>query len=308
MINDVLLIYTPLYRVSFLKSNLVCYTPKLVKEAPPHIVTDSTSDIPVATAHKLQIDVVPAKIMFGKYQYSDGVDMNAKQFLTNLVDPSFPHPTTSSPGFGPFYNLFEKHPEPILSIIASKDLSSFHDHSILATRETGRTNITTYDSMSSTLGLGFLVMEAARLAKEGYSTNEILPLLDSIRARTYVVALLDTLKYLQRSGRMNLPTMWIGTALDLKPIIQLKDGTISKIDAVRTKGKATPKYIEWIKIHAPFEKVAVVHADNKPLADEIADNLSSDFEKTQILITDVTPALVVHAGPKAVGVIFTQAK
>lgn len=186
------------------------------------IVTDSTCDLPAETIARYGIGVVPLYINVGQQSYLDGMDITRQEFYEKL--PTFPiHPTTaaSSPQrFRALYDaLAEEGATQVLSIHVSATLSSVVDTARLAAQETASTQVTVVDSGQLSLGIGFMVETAARMAMVGRSVDEILAALDEQGKRTHVFAALDTLEFLRRSGRMNGFIAGLGTLLQLKPIL-----------------------------------------------------------------------------------------
>jgi DegV family protein with EDD domain len=275
-------------------------TPELV-----HVVTDSVADIPPALALAHKIDVVHAKIIFStSEEYTDG-DITMSEFLEKLADHPIP-PKTASPGLAPFMTIYEANPGPIAGVFAGSGFSALYAHGVDAAQELQRTNIEVRDSKSASLGVGFPALLAAELAEQGYPLSEIMPHIDDMIERTYVVALLSELKYLQHSGRMSLPQLWIGSALGIKPIIGVKDNVVFRIDQARTKKNALPLFLTWIQKHAPFERMGIVHVANPEGVAEVQNALSNDFDKEKMLVADLTPAVSAHVGPGTVGVIFVS--
>ena len=272
-------------------------------EIPPHIVTDSIADIPGAMTEALNIDVIRLKIMFGETEFTDGVDINMAEFLAKLQIPGQKIPKTGAPGTEAFKKVYTVHPEPILSIHAAPEFSRMFNTSIEAAQELGRTNITSDNSESASMGIGLLALAAAKWAREGRTVSEILPRLKDMRTRTYVGALGDTLKYLRESGRINIVEQGLGSLLDLKPILQIKNGVATKVMAVRTRKQAIPKFVEWITEHKKFEQVAVVHAGCIEDAKMVANTLQ-EYVDNEVIVTELSPAVTVHIGPKTLGVAF----
>lgn len=279
-----------------------------MKEAPPHIVTDSTCNIPPDEVQRLDIDVVHAAIIFTDRQFLDGIDITQEEFMDRLKTKKGWPPKTASPGPGPFEEIYNDHPGPMIVITADRTRSGLYRDSVLAAENLGRTTILPVDSGTSSWGLGFPVKEAARLAQEGWSQDKIIKRLNDYISRTFVFAYLDTTEYLKEGGRANEILGSVGTLLNIKPVIQLKDNKISFVGLARTQTKSMSILLDEVRKHAPFEQVAVVHADNLPLADRVADGLSDLFDKEKMVRGYVTPALTIHTGPGAVGVIVVQAK
>jgi len=177
----------------------------------------------------------------------------------------------------------------------------------VAAQETPSVPVTVFDSRQLSLGTGFLVETAARMAAAGSSLAEILPaLLDQIR-RTHVFAALDTLEYLKRSGRMNRYLAGLAALLQIKPILTMYDGKPVS-ERVRTRDRALKRVVEMLAAASPLERVAIVHshASRKMLA-ELQSLAAHLLPHGEILSADITPVLGAHIGPGAVGFAVVQA-
>jgi DegV family protein with EDD domain len=182
------------------------------------IVTDSTCDLPAETIARYDIRVVPLYINVGKESFLDGIDITREEFYTRL--PGFPeHPTTAVPSPQKFHAIYDALAEEgateVLSIHISTALSAVVNVAILAAQETTSVPVTVFDSRQLSLGTGFLVETAAKLAAAGSSIAEIQEMLDAQIKRTHVFAVIDTLEFLRRSGRMNSFIANIGTLIQL---------------------------------------------------------------------------------------------
>ncbi len=272
-------------------------------ELPVHVVTDSVADIPELLIRAHDIDIVRAKFSFSAEEdYTDG-DITMSEFLVKLAEHPQP-PKTASPGPEAFKTIYEAHPEPIAAVYAGSRLSAIYNTGLSAASDLHRKNIEVFDSKSASLAIGFPALLAAELAEQGYPLSEIKPRVEDMIERTYVIALLHELKYLQHSGRMSLPQLWIGSALGIKPIIAVKDNLVTKIDQARTKKNALPLFLKWIQDHGPFDRMGIVHVANPEGAKEVQNALSNDFDKDKMIIADLTTAVSAHVGPGTVGVVF----
>jgi DegV family protein with EDD domain len=270
---------------------------------PVHVVTDSVADIPEPLIQKHNIDIVRAKFSFSAEEdYTDG-DISMSEFLIKLAEHPLP-PTTASPGIDVFKTIYEAHPEPIAAVYAGSKLSAIYGIGLKAAEQLHRKNIEIFDSKSASLGIGFPALLAAEMAEQGLTLAEIKPRVEDMIERTYVIALLHELKYLQHGGRMSLSQFWAGSLLGIKPIIEVYDNKVSKIDQARTKKNALPLFLTWIQDRGPFERMGIVHAANPEGAKEVQNALSNDFDKDKMLVADLTTALSAHVGPGTVGVVF----
>ena len=274
------------------------------------IVTDSTCDLPNEVIQELDIKVVPLYINIGDEGYLDGVDITRKDFYTNL--PDYPvHPTTGTPGTRAFLTVFEELAEggadQILTIHISENLSATVNVARSAAEEYQKIPVTVFDSGQLSLGTGFQVELAARMAKEGRSLEDILSALKDLRSRTFVTAGIETLEYLRRSGRMNRFMTGIGSLLKLKPILTMKNG-LPGSERVRTSIKAEQRLIAMLEDYHPFEKFALVHTNAQEKAQIFLKKIANLLPDGEIYSMDITPVIGTHIGPGAVGYAIISEK
>ncbi|MCE9644961.1 MAG: DegV family protein [Chloroflexi bacterium] len=267
------------------------------------IVTDSTCDLPQHIVHELGIKVIPLFINIGDKSFLDGVDITRKDFYTNLPGYTV-HPTTGTPGMDAFNDAYqtlaEKGFSEILSIHISKKLSAIVNMAGKAAQEYERIPVTVRDSGQLSLGTGLQVEQAARMAADGKPMKEIEAALDDLRSRTLVAARLDTLEFLRRSGRMNGFIAGIGSLLQLKPILTMKNGMPGS-ERVRTTYKAEARLLKILEEHQPIEQFSLLHTNalEKAMAfhEQAAHLLPAEITHT----INITPVLGAHLGPGAVG-------
>lgn len=267
------------------------------------IVTDSTCDLPQRVIHELGIKVIPLFINIGDKGYLDGVDITRKDFYTNLPGYTV-HPTTGTPGADAFKEAYQtlkdKGYTEILSIHISEKLSATVNVARNAAHEFKQIPVTVRDSGQLSLGTGLQVERASRMAAEGRSMQEIEIALDDLMARTFVAARLDTLEFLRRSGRMNGFIAGIGSLLELKPILTMRNG-LPGSERVRTAHKAEARLLKMLEEHQPIEHFSLLHTNSPEQAmafrDQAAHLLSVDVAYSM----DITPVIGAHIGPGAVG-------
>jgi DegV family protein with EDD domain len=247
--------------------------------------------------------VLPLYINIGDEEYQDGVDISRQEFYSGL--PGYPvHPTTAVPGIGRFLETFHKLVDEgateILSIHISESLSAVLDVARSATRQFTRIPVTVFDSRQLSMGTGFQVETAARLAGEGRSLPEIISILNDMIGRTRVVAALDTLEFLRRSGRMNRFMTGLGSLLRIKPILKMFDGQPVS-ERVRTTGKAMNRTVELLQKQAPIERFALLHTNARGKAELFHQKIAHLLPEKQVSAVDITPVIGAHIGPGAVG-------
>lgn len=267
------------------------------------VVTDSTCDLPEATRAAHDITVIPLFINIGPQSYRDGVDLSRQEFYRQL--PHYPHhPTTAAPSLGMFRETYERLADEgateVLSIHISSSLSSTVDAARLAAQQTDAVRVTVFDSRQLSMGTGFLVEMAARIAAEGRTLGEILAALDAQIARTFTAAMLDTMEYLRRSGRVNGAVAGLGNLLQIKPLLKMYEG-VAGSERVRTRDQAFKRLVALVAERAPLEKLAIVHTHAAEAAEALRQQIAHLLPGGDIPSMDVTPVLGVHLGPGAVG-------
>jgi len=267
------------------------------------IVTDSTCDLPQDIIRGLGITVVPLYINIGDKGYLDGVEITRKDFYTNL--PGYDvHPTTSTPGIDAmtqaYKRLTDEGATQILSIHISKNLSATVEVAESAAKTFTLIPVTVRDSLQLSTGTGFQVETAARMAQAGKTMEEIIKALDDLAGRTFVTARLDTLEFLRRSGRMNAFMTGLGSLIQLKPILTMKNGLPGSL-RVRTRAKAESHLIKMLEAYHPIERFALVHTNAPVEAEGLRSRIAHLIPKGERLSMDITPVIGAHIGPGAVG-------
>ncbi len=274
------------------------------------IVTDSTCDLPQLVVDRLQITVLPLYINIGGEAFLDGVDMSRQAFYQQL--PTFKsHPTTAAPGPDVFQQAYDQlaaaGASEILSIHISESLSATVNIARVATKEGTAVPVTVLDSGQLSLGMGFMVQTAAEAAAHGASMTEILSLLEEQASRTHVFAVIDTLTYLRRSGRMNGVVASIGSLLQIKPLLKMHQGEATS-ERVRTLSNAYQRLLELLESVGPVEIAALVHTHSQERAESLRQMVAHLLPDGKIPSVDITPVLGAHLGPNAVGFACVSAR
>jgi len=280
-----------------------------VEHASHHIVTDSTADLPAEVIQKHGIDVVPAVVSLGGQSFLDRVNLTVKRFL-ELIEETGTLPTTGAPGSEAFKSIYQREGR-IISIHVSSKLSRFLESAQAAAREVDPqgTRISTYDTGTTSMALGFQVLEAAYLSTQGKTTADILHHLEDLRPRTTILVALDTTENLKRSGRVSNAQFFLVNTLQIKPIVEVKDNAITPVERPRTRGKSLARLLEMTEALKPLSHVAVVHLAAEAEARQLAEDIHTRKIFTgDILVAETGPALATHAGPGAIGVAAVQEK
>jgi len=266
------------------------------------IVTDSTSDIPLEVLEKYNIFQIPVDLMIGNKVYLDGFDLSRNDFYIQL--PSLKQlPTTAAPSVGRFQVLYEKiftqGFSEIISIHAASALSGIYNAARLASLEFSQ-NINVVDSQQLSLGLGFQAIAAAKAAQENLPFQTIQKRIKSIKERVHVYALLDTFEYIRRSGRVSWARARIGSILNIKPIIELKEGEVINQGLSRAREKGIKFLGDVLQKLGPLEDLAVLHTN----AAQDGTNFIQQFTPDGIqdpLLMNVTTIIGTHIGPNGLG-------
>jgi DegV family protein with EDD domain len=267
------------------------------------IVTDSTCDLPAAMIADHGITVVPAYVNMDGQSYLDGVELSRPEFYEQLPHCQSP-PTTSAPGPGTFTRVYEQLAHEgatgILSVHISVTLSNIVNVARMAAEETEAVPVTVFDSRQLTSGTGLLSLTAARAAAAGRPMAEIVALLEDQVLRTHSLAVLDTLEYLRRSGRVTWFRSGLGTLLKIKPLLTMYNGATT-VEAVRTRTRAYERLIDMVSALGPLEQLALVHTHAPDRVEALRQQARHLFPGGQILfVEEATPLIGAHIGPGAV--------
>jgi len=265
-------------------------------------VSDSTSDIPAAQIEQYGIEIVPAMVNIIGKGYLDGVDISREEFYTRLPDLT-PLPTTSAPSVGSFQQRYEQllsaGADSVISIHPPNRLSGIFNAARLAAQPFGE-RIKVLDSGQVSLGLGYQVILAAEAAARGAIQDEVVNLVESVRKRVRVTALLDTIDYVRRSGRVSWATAMIGGMLRLHPLIELRYGIVHKLGLARTRLQGIKRLVETLNSWGTLERLAVLHTNAESAARQLLDEVKSKVDVPPLLV-NVTTAIGTHVGPNGLG-------
>ena len=269
------------------------------------VVTDSTADLPAEWRDRYKIEVVPLKVLFGKETFRDQVDMTSEEFFTRLAASSS-LPTTSAPSPGEFadvYRRLAKDHDGCISIHIGSRLSATAEAARVGAQQVEGFKVNVIDSQSVSMPIAFL----CRVAAESSTLAEATQAVEERVTKCRVLALLDTLRYLEMGGRLSRAQAMIGTMLDVKPLLLVSEGgEIKPVDRVRTRSRAIPRMVEFFRSEQPVEYVAVMHAQAKEDAERIASDLRSEFPDQEITIGQIGCVLGTHTGPRALGIVYLK--
>lgn len=274
------------------------------------IITDSTADIPVELLEKHGIEIVPLAVNFGDEAYLDKIEITPDEFFEKLSKAD-KLPTTSQATPGIFVEIFEKElskGNEILGILISSKFSGTYDSAVMAKNMIGSDKIHLIDSQTACLGQCLLILEAAKLIKEGLNIVEITEKLEKIKPKISIYAGVDTLKYLEKGGRLSKGAAMVGTLLNIKPIIRVKSSIIESIDKVRGKNKVFKWLDDFIdsNVNPQNKTVAVYYSVNKEIAIELKNLLLEKYKAKDVFLGEIGPVIGTHVGPNAIAIGFIE--
>lgn len=273
------------------------------------IVTDSSPYIPDKIIKENQIHVVPLTVIWGEEHYYDGVDITPVEFYQRLKTAKV-MPSTSQPSVADFEVLFRSLHEDgyeILAVLLSEALSGTISSATQAKKLLPEANIEIVNSKTLAMALGFHVLAAAKAAQQGASLAECKRIAEEARDHSGVIFVLDTLEFLHRGGRIGGAQRFVGSLLNVKPVLAIEDGLIVPLDSVRTEKKALERIVELIVDRTKGHKnirLATLHANNPETAQFILDEASKRLSPIEQVFSEVSPVIGTHAGPGAVGLAY----
>lgn len=281
------------------------------------ILTDSTCDLPEDILIEYDINVIPLTVSLGKNQYKDKVDISSKDFFEKIKNTD-QLPTTSQPSAGEFaeiYSEMNKKYDHILSIHLSKHLSGTIQSAKLALQNNPEFNVTIVDSKSASMGLGFLVILAAKLLKNNYKLDKIVNILKRARKDTKVYLTVDNLSFLQKGGRINKAESFIGNLINLKPILKLdfNSTSVEPIGKVRGNKNTYKKFLNYIDEYMEDDSSKDIYWFGllygefeyaKEFKEKFEGHLNTKDIEYKYFKNNVGPVIGSHTGPSVYGIIL----
>jgi DegV family protein with EDD domain len=273
------------------------------------IVTDSTAYLPPDYVEKYHITVAPQILMWGEDTYLDGVDISPTEFYKRLATAKI-MPTTSQvtpKTFHEIYSTLLAQNCEILSILISTDLSGTIPSAVQAREMFPGAKIEIVDSRTVSMGLGFQVLAAARAVEAGASLAEAKAVAEEAREHVGIVLAVDTLEFLHRGGRIGGAQRFLGTALKMKPILEVTGGKVEAVERVRTRTKSLERIVELLVERIAGRKpirLATLHANAPAEANEVLAMAQKVITPIENILAEVSPVVGTHAGPGTVGLAF----
>lgn len=273
------------------------------------IVTDSTADLAPRLVQQLAISVVPLTVRFGEKSYRDGVDITPDEFYRNLTQEQG-LPVTAAPGPGVFTELYQallSQGHQVLSIHLSGKLSATYNSARLGMEALGPgQSVEVIDSMTVSMGMGLLVLQAARAARAGLKLEEVSAIVRQTMGRARLFGALDTLEYLHKGGRIGRAQAFLGSMLNFKPLVTVRDGEVHPLERVRTMAKAKARLVELVRSVPAIEELAVIHATTEDEVEKLAASLQPLVPDKEICRARFGPVLGTYVGPGVLGVALIE--
>jgi len=269
------------------------------------IVTDSTADLTNEIASALQITIVPLCVNFGDESYRDNIDLTTEEFYQKLANCTT-LPTTSSPSPGNFAEVYDKlggETDEILTITISSKLSASYQAAVDGAKlRKSKSRVEIIDSLSAVVGLGLIVISAAKAAQEGCNINEVIGVTKSSMQRIELRIAFDTLEYLKRGGRIGTAQAFLGSMLKINPILTIKDGITEGVAKPRSRARALDYLYDFAMSFSHIEEIAIEDANTPDDVENLMNRLSVRLPRERIYKMKVSPVIGTHVGPRVVGI------
>src|SRR5437763_17658 len=268
------------------------------------VVTDSTADLAPAVLERHGISMVPLIVNWDGQTFRDKLDLSADDFYYRLRT-SKSLPRTGAPSQAAFEAAFReqlKQHDAVISLNIAGKLSGTYEIARRAAESVDPRRISVVDSGTVSVCLGWLAQMAATLGQEGLEPSQIVQRLEEARGRMRIFALVETLEFLQRGGRIGRAAALAGTLLSVKPILSLRDGEIAPVERVRTMNGALRRLVELVAAHGTIERLGVMHGDSSSNAAEVEQQLHARFPEITIDQGELGPVVGTHGGPGVIGV------
>ncbi len=274
------------------------------------IITDSGSDISIN--NNMGITVLPMKVRFGDIEYQDGVDISTKEFYEKLIEnDELPATSLVSPAaFEDEYIKAEQNGETVLVITIASKLSGTYQSAALISNDYD--NVFVVDSKNVAVGENILVLYALELINKGMPIEDIVKTLEQEREKIHLIALLDTLEYLKKGGRISSTVAFVGGDLSIKPVIAIKDGEVAMVGKACGSKKGNNYLIEEIENTSGVDFSKPVCLGYTGLGDELLQKYITDSKtlweghEDSLKISHIGPTIGTHVGPGAIAVAFFE--
>lgn len=269
------------------------------------VITDSTAYIPKEIRDKWNIHMIPLNVIFGNEAYQEEVDLTAEQFYQQVKEKDLP--TTSQPPIGQFVELFEqlsKEHDAVICIHLSSGISGTFAGAVTASTMVDNLKVYPFDSEVSCMPQGLYAIEAAKMALDGVEAEKIMSRLNELKKTARAYFMVDDLSHLQRGGRLSSAQAFIGSLLQVKPLLHFEDKVIVPFEKIRTRKKAMKRIVDLLGENAaggePYQAV-IIHANREEEALEWKTELKTLYPNVEFTISYFGPVIGTHLGEGAMG-------
>lgn len=273
------------------------------------IVTDSTADLSPDQQRAAGITVVPLNVHFGDEVFRDRVDLSGSEFFRKLKAAS-QLPRTSQPSVGVFEEVFRSltaNGDDVVAILLSSKVSGTYNSALMAAQSVGANRVEVVDSLSASMALGFLALEGAMAAAAGADRGAVAERVRSLVPKARILCAIDTLTYLERGGRIGKARALVGSLLNFKPLITLRDGEVVPLGRARGRPQMLDRLVEMLKKDGAVTGIAVLHGAAEAEAKHLRDRIAPDYPGLEIILTEIGPVLATHTGPGVIGITYLTA-
>ena len=273
------------------------------------IVTDSAADLPAALIEELGVTVVPVYLRFGKEVYRDRVDISEEEFYQRLLhDPVHPNTTQPSPqDFASVYDKLSREADGIISVHITSKLSGTYNSAVQGKKmASNRCPIEVVDSQTLSIAVGLMAIQASKMARSGMSFQKIVDELGKIIPNVHLLILFDTLKYLVKGGRVGKAKALMGSILNVKPMLAMKDGELVPSGQVRTRSKGIDRLVDFVKDAKEIQDLAILYSTTPDEAQALIERTGPIFPKERTILARLGPGLGVHGGPGILAIALRE--
>lgn len=274
------------------------------------VVTDSTADLPAGLVERLGIHVIPLNIELDGQTFEDRVTISPEDFMDRLTSSSS-FPTTSEPSSRRFLQLYHdlaQYHDQIVSVHISSRLSGTYQSACHAAELLqGGPDVHVIDSRTASMATGFQVIRAAELALSGASVAEIEQAATGMQQRIHLLLLVDTLEYLRRGGRIGRAAEILGSVVRLKPILRIEEGIIVPHARTRNRRRALRRLVDIVHEIPRVDQIALLYTAGTTDTGNLAERLTPLVPPDSLLMSELSPVLSAHLGPKAVAIAVREA-
>lgn len=277
--------------------------------SPVKIITDSSTGLPESYVQELSIEVLPLNLHFDGKDYRDGVDIKTTDFYTRMAQ-SDQLPKTSQVSEYAFEQAFRQYLDQgydILALPVSGKISSTMASALSAQAEFPGAPIEVVDTQLVSMALSFQVLAAARAAAAGASLAECKKIAEDAYPKIGVYFTVDNLKWLAAGGRINSAKRFMGTVLNIKPLLQIREGKIEAVESVRSSSKAIQRMVQLVERDIAGRtpvRVSVFHALMEDTAKEVLDQCTRQFNAVESILAEVSPVIGAHTGPGTLSIAY----